>query len=671
MPAFVKKLLAWTFIVLILLLALVRLSVPYGIQLGFSDFFEQQGLSGQIGDVDLSLIDGELTLLALSVYEGEEQHLAVQRLSLRWSWSELLDDHARLVSLYVDGLDLKASEDQGVMTVAGLASPAQAEPAATEETESSPPPWRASIGDVRLQRSRVCYAASTGTRLDHCISIGEIDWNGDIRVDLSAMAAEALPLSVDGDFRIGDLELRDNRLDRSAVSFGALSIEGIAVDTPLDVRIDRIGLEALALLQRQDEQPSSHITSLSSLSVDTVTLSELSALTIDTIAVRDHELLVLKREDGSLEFDEWIPASTDEPAVDEDAPAASQSDPMLIRLGNFDYQSETGITYTDNSLPDAFTARLSSITLAVSDIDTSDTQGASRIDYAAVFDDHGKITLAGDATLFAPKKTIAIDGDIRGMDLREISAFTKGTIGYSIKSGQLDSDISLRAEDNILDSKLVLNLHQFELKALSKEDEEKMNSSMGLPLSSSLSLLRDSDNSIRLEIPITGDVDAPDFDPADAINKALSKAITFAVVNYYTPFGLVMAADGLLSLATGLNFDPVAFDDGSAEIGETAGEQLDTTLSLLTERPGIRLTLCGFSSSGDAAGLVKDRKPQVDGSLPELTAAQKAPLLELAEQRSAAIKQYLIEREVAADRLILCAPEHDPDSEAGRVDISI
>jgi hypothetical protein len=48
-----------------------------------------------------------------------------------------------------------------------------------------------------------------------------------------------------------------------------------------------------------------------------------------------------------------------------------------------------------------------------------------------------------------------------------------------------------------------------------------------------------------LEIPVTGDLRNPDFDPTDATTKATSSAITTDVLNFYTPFRLVTLVDGL------------------------------------------------------------------------------------------------------------------------------
>ncbi|MCW8831012.1 MAG: hypothetical protein OQK32_05755, partial [Gammaproteobacteria bacterium] len=194
------------------------------------------------------------------------------------------------------------------------------------------------------------------------------------------------------------------------------------------------------------------------------------------------------------------------------------------------------------------------------------------------------------------------------------------------------------------------------------------------PLNSSLSLLRDRDNTIRLEIPVSGDIESPEFDPKDAIVQATSTAITAAVIQYYTPFGLVFAAESLFDLATTLNFDPVLFDAGETVLNATDKEQLDRLAALMLERPGIHLTLCGISNRADKDRLfpVSDKAATSEQkqTIP-LSKENIASLKQLAGLRSANTKNYLVnEKAVKAGRLIECSPEYREDKIAG-VEISI
>ena len=223
------------------------------------------------------------------------------------------------------------------------------------------------------------------------------------------------------------------------------------------------------------------------------------------------------------------------------------------------------------------------------------------------------------------------------------------------------------AEEGILDSNIALSLYQFHIKSMSKKDAEKLDQTFGMPLNQTLVLLRNKDDSIHLDIPITGDVNNPEFNPMDAIIKATSKAATVTLITFYTPYGLVYAGGNVLfDFATALNFDPIPFEPGSHELTAQGKEQLSGLTQLLTEKPQVRLSMCGVTNSNDTYTLFPDiKKPKDSSAEIKLTDEQQQKLGELAQQRQVNAKNYLIkESGIGHERLILCAPEHRTEEDA-------
>jgi outer membrane protein OmpA-like peptidoglycan-associated protein len=174
----------------------------------------------------------------------------------------------------------------------------------------------------------------------------------------------------------------------------------------------------------------------------------------------------------------------------------------------------------------------------------------------------------------------------------------------------------------------------------------------------------------------------------------MTKAISTGALTYlatlgsavFLPVGAAVAAGKVLSLATALNFAPVPFPAGQAEVPEDGHEQLDTLASLLGERPKLRLTLCGYAAPIDrllaqAAELhrLREQKPKpppppqphppVDPvELPEIP---DQLLLDLATARGQAVMDYLVQSgSVAPGRLLVCSPELTEDA-SPRVDVSL
>ena len=147
------------------------------------------------------------------------------------------------------------------------------------------------------------------------------------------------------------------------------------------------------------------------------------------------------------------------------------------------------------------------------------------------------------------------------------------------------------------------------------------------------------------------------------------------MLQYYTPFGLLLAADTLFDLATALRFDPVVFEPGQQIITSSERGELDKLSTLLTERPGVHLTLCGISNRADAGELYPDVLKVAEKSETRkmvLNDVQTKALLQLAERRGHAVKDYLVgQKKIDAGRLIVCEPEYQEDADRAVVEISI
>ncbi len=282
--------------------------------------------------------------------------------------------------------------------------------------------------------------------------------------------------------------------------------------------------------------------------------------------------------------------------------------------------------------------------------------------------------IEGTIKPFAEKISFDANGKLKGLDLRAASPATKKAIGHTIQSGQMDADLTLLAVDGELDSNIALSLYHFNIKAASKKDAEKLDEKFGMPLNQTLVLLRDRDDSIHLDIPITGDVNNPNFQPMDAIIKATTKAATVTLITFYTPYGLIYAGGSVaFNLATALNFDPINFAPGSAEILNDGKEQLDGLTKLLVEKPQVHLTLCGVTNQQDVYALFPTHKQKQETKADDeknnteikLNDEQSSKLTQLAKDRQINAKNYLVDESgIEHDRLILCAPEHNTDEDA-------
>lgn len=675
----IRRFLLWTLIALALLLLIVRLSLPFAVQSGFSYWFEQQGIDAGIEDVSFDFSDGSLLMTGINGDKQGSNVFKLESLSLKWSWAGLMNNHVRITGVGLDGLTLGAiKQSEDTMIVAGidpakLAASETVEPKNVEnEKTGKPSQWKITLEALSLKAVNLCYADKTRSNLDYCSQFGELAWRGDLAFDLAQLTPDVVPLFAKGSLTLNDWLVHNNHLQRDMLKLTSVEINDISIETLSDLSIAQTSIDTLQLLHRNSDKLTTQVSGFGRLSIDNLTLkqslNQANSLHIAQIKIEDHELLLLKDQNEQLEINEWIPGDAVATKAED---ASSDAEPFQFAVDRFVYESEKSIAYIDQSLGEPFGVNFKNTQLEVSNIDSTKPDQDSEVNYSAQYADHGQLKLAGVARPLAAKPSFSIEGDLKGLDLRDISAFTKSAIGHSIKSGQLDAKLKLVADNSVLDSRVDLTLYHFQLKSVSKADADKLDSAIGFPLNPALSMLRDRDDSIHLSIPVTGDLHNPDFDPSKVLKKAFSKAMTSAVVGYFTPFGLVTVADTLFSLATALRFDPIKFEPASSEPDGRATENLSKIVKLMKGRPGVHITLCSFTNSADRQILLPETADITNPDELELNDEQSASLTELANQRSTKSKQLLVSAGIDADRLVLCEAEHTEGEGLAGVELSI
>jgi len=202
---------------------------------------------------------------------------------------------------------------------------------------------------------------------------------------------------------------------------------------------------------------------------------------------------------------------------------------------------------------------------------------------------------------------------------------------------------------------------------------ERLSQELTMPLDAALSLLRDKDDTIRLELPVSGDLDDPSVGVAGVVRKALGRGLRATAISYakfaLQPFGAVVAVVQLAGKATALRLDPVPFEPGSAVLGTRGADYATKVASLLDSRPALSLRVCGRAAAPDQTALQAEAaqaakpgeaaRPPAEGASP---ADLEAALPALAAARGEAFRDALVRAYgVAPERLVICLPETDPD----------
>lgn len=257
--------------------------------------------------------------------------------------------------------------------------------------------------------------------------------------------------------------------------------------------------------------------------------------------------------------------------------------------------------------------------------------------------EHG-LKLAGDLDPGALGGTLELDLD--HFELHQIGAY----LGAEVQRGRLSLDTSGSIGDAIkLDNKILIE----GLKA-----KAGPGSGDGLSLALALALLEDRKGRIELEVPIEVERGELEVGLQDVLSRAVRNAGAKAATTYATfalqPLGGLVLARDLAGKLMQPRFEAISFEPGSADLAADAFAYLDKVAKLLTDRPGLALSVCGVAGDDEVLPV-----PETAAATPADVAALPADgeaLLALAQGRGAAVRAALFERGAAADQVFECSP---------------
>lgn len=665
--------------------AIARLTLSHVIIYSVTSWLNQQNIVTSIEDIDINILDGEISFINAHGNKYEKTLFDIGLLTINWQWGPIAQKNIVINNITLDAFSLDIEHYSDAIILGGVYLPssdadtAQPEKLNRVETVS----WQTSLQNFNFIKSDVCYkrsnkpysSSSNNTYQEsYCIKLDSTQWNGD--VNYSANNNDLI--SINGDLRLTDINIHDLKLNRDVTNINKLTLNKVDLIDFSTLTINQIIVNDFTALQRSATKSDTTLSFSDFILTDT--RYRKTTLSINAIKLTNLSTNVSINKNTNWEHDKWHSNKENKHA----SPSQNEmeSKPLLISIQSAVIQSDKAITLTDNSTNPATKISLNQFDFSINGISSKEPEANSPFKLSATTSHHSTIKLEGTVRPLANNISIDAKGKLKGFDLRIATPESKKAIGHIIKSGHMDADLKILANNGKLDSKIKLSLYQFHIKPMSESDTLKLEKDLGMPLNQTLILLRDKDDNIHLDIPITGDINKPDFDPMHAIVKATTKAATAALITFYTPYGLVyVGGTTLFDIATALNFDPISFEPGSSKLTVGNKKQLAELASLLTEKPEIHLSLCGTTSNDDAYIIYPDLKQTVikkqtddweedetfenhTDTTVKLNAEQAIPLNNLATNRQIASKDYLIKtKKIAHNRLILCEPEHQPNDE--------
>ena len=475
--------------------------------------------------------------------------------------------------------------------------------------------------------------------------------SGDARLawDSVELAAEGL-LAADETRIGGDLALSGLKVEHPVLGqplqLNELVTEGLELGE--QTRFAALRLEGLDLASTS---PETALT-VGSIRLGQGSYSARQGVAIDEIVIDSLQTGVIRDREGKWRHamsDGSMAPSTAEQAATKDA---EESKPVAWRVGSLQVTGESHVTAADYLNPDMSKPRFAIERLRVGTLSSAAADTDTPFGVTLRPDRFSEFVIDGVVRPLANDFYIKAKGHLQGYGLSMVNGLIANDLGHRFLKGQLDNDFDINIESDRLSMSNALRLIEVEVEALEGKD--------GPPLATAIALLEDRDGNIKLDVPVDGNLDDPDFRVLGALNPIIMKAVAGTAALAIQPLGSVLLVGGLLAdQALKVTFEPALFDAGSVELNPSARDYLGQLSGKLAEKPKLAVRLCGVVVDGERK---KDKKGAYLDQEPEL--------LQLAQRRADSVRAYMREQGAGKQQLRTCRPALDNAADGEpRVDI--
>ncbi|MFL0806631.1 MAG: DUF748 domain-containing protein [Oceanobacter sp.] len=407
---------------------------------------------------------------------------------------------------------------------------------------------------------------------------------------------------------------------------------------------------------------------------------EKQQLSTGVIRFAGARMSVLKRANGQLAgipepSKEKAQSAPKEPAQPPAAPAVQVSIRGLKQSGE-----ASRLQWLDRSVEPAYQANVTLHSLAVGVVNTGRFDFARAglstplIPVSAVLglDEFNRIRFKGKAGLADGVPAGEYTLDIEQLNMVPLSPYVTQAMGYRIQKGMLDLDVDLDIKQGNMDGKADITLQNSQFEPADEDIINSVSKQIAMPVETALSVLKDDENNIHLEVPLKGPLDDPSVGLNDVLAKVSTTAIRSATLFYLKqsiqPYGALISLGSLVADEVfAIRLDPLDYQPYHYLLTEKQDDYLKHVVELMHSKPDLELQVCPFYSAAEAqAPERKTEKPETEQSDTDKTEKPASePALAgvaLAQARAVQIKQRLAafkdeKQRSLARRVTLCAPQ--------------
>ncbi len=577
-------------------------------EISFEEYFAPQayrtGLENISVMVDGVSLDGETlhvknfaTLFSgfdLNTLPQKQQYLGFKSLGIEGSLGKVKSTDLNISQINLAGLEIFASMDKrGGINFSDLLAPKEKQP--EEKKNDTLINWE--VKKFRVSDSKVAFKDSLNAE-DALTTIGDIslDMQGLSSIKgswastgLSAMINKTgilkidsklrqSPLKVTSDIRLTGLDLTGFQayMDKKA----NIDMNSARLDLDLKAEHQNKATRLRANVLMKDLNLSERKEGKTFFAFSKLQVKEIEmGLNPDKMKIADIDIYgpyarMKVDKNGSTNLDRLMRTQESNDLATEE-----QEKVFPVFVGKVNFKEGKG-EFSDLSLPLPFKTDIHDLNgqmLALGNFSEIKT----KIDIDGVVDEYGLAKIEGSLLSANPKAFTDIQVKFQNIDMTNLSPYTGKFIGYKLKDGKMNVELKYKINDSQMQGE-----NKTILKKLTLGDEVESEDAITAPVGLAIALLKDSEGVIDLDVPVSGDVDKPDF----AIGHVVWTAFKNLIVGVATaPFRFLGDMLGI----SAEELENIQFEAGKANLLPPEREKLDKLAEVFSSKEMLILKVAG------------------------------------------------------------------------------
>ena len=334
---------------------------------------------------------------------------------------------------------------------------------------------------------------------------------------------------------------------------------------------------ALSSLQIENQNLKEKLFSLDALSINTIDFSlKNKELAISDIEVNQLYSRIFINKDGVTNLRQLLkeqPSASTATATETE----NNAEPYKVSIGEV-IINKASSRFTDESLPIVFDTEMRSLDGQISGFSTQSDQ-AVELNLEGQVQEFGMVEIEGSLAPFNITEESNVAMSFSNLDLPAMSPYTIKFAGRKIADGRADVKLNYEIQNGNLNASNSLVIRDIKL-----GERVESPGAVDLPLDLAVALLKNSEGVIDLSIPVTGDVNNPQFEMGPAIRNAIFNAIRNIVTSPFRFLANLIGGDEQ-------PVDNIQFKAGRADLTPPQKEALLKLSEALVQRPQLILDI--------------------------------------------------------------------------------